>query len=332
MRSSTPSRFATTGADHSSLFWSCENGRRDFLQRRAMSRNIGFYMLKRHTKKAGLPDKVWAHSFRATEITEHLRNAGRIEVAVQMAGHESTRITQLYNRLRDEVSLTEIEGIHDGTTCRPVGGVMYMDSNSWLYRHGDLVGDFGVQVNVGLRRGDGDEQSISCAAVRAGEPAARAPPPDRREYSDERAAGKVGSGATPDIRVKGTTVPVLGPDEPERIVCLARASLLLGGAVDAGPECACGFGRTLDVESKAVGLVPITGVSPLRRIGFHEVRQGNAHLHFGVAQGLQGLPGPRKTMEVHVAGCRPAATLLLEGLQALLHDEVSEFATVQRAR
>ena len=94
------------------LFRSCENGRRAVLQRRAMSRNIAFYMIKRHAKKAGLPDEVCAHSFRATGITEYLRNGGSIEVAAQIAGHESTRTTQLYNRLRDEVSLDEIERIH----------------------------------------------------------------------------------------------------------------------------------------------------------------------------------------------------------------------------
>lgn len=52
------------------------------------------------------------HSFRATGITEYLRNGGREELAAKIAGHESTRTTRLYNRLPDEVSLVEIERIH----------------------------------------------------------------------------------------------------------------------------------------------------------------------------------------------------------------------------
>ena len=45
-------------------------------------------------------------------ITEYLRNGGDLEVAARIAGHESTRTTQLYNRLREEISLDEIERIH----------------------------------------------------------------------------------------------------------------------------------------------------------------------------------------------------------------------------
>ena len=34
------------------------------------------------------------------------------EVAARIAGHESTRTTQLYNGLREEISLDEVERIH----------------------------------------------------------------------------------------------------------------------------------------------------------------------------------------------------------------------------
>ena len=44
--------------------------------------------------------------------TATLRNGGDLEVAAQIAGHESTRTTQLYNRVQDEISLDEIERIH----------------------------------------------------------------------------------------------------------------------------------------------------------------------------------------------------------------------------
>ena len=48
----------------------------------------------------------------STGITEYLRNGGDLEVATRIAGHESTRTTQLYNRLPEEISLDEIERIH----------------------------------------------------------------------------------------------------------------------------------------------------------------------------------------------------------------------------
>ena len=69
-------------------------------------------MIKRRAKAVGLPGCICAHSFRGTGITEYLRAGGTLETAARIAGHESTRTTQLYNRLADEVSLDEIEKIH----------------------------------------------------------------------------------------------------------------------------------------------------------------------------------------------------------------------------
>ena len=94
------------------LFRSCEPGRRDALQDRAMSRLSALKMIKRRARQAGLPTEICAHSFRGTGITEYLRNGGDLEVAARIAGHESTRTTQLYNRLQEEISLDEIERIH----------------------------------------------------------------------------------------------------------------------------------------------------------------------------------------------------------------------------
>ena len=68
-------------------------------------------MIKRRARKAGLPTEICAHSFRGTGITEYLRNGGDLEVAARIAGHESARTTQLYNRLHEEISLDEIERI-----------------------------------------------------------------------------------------------------------------------------------------------------------------------------------------------------------------------------
>ena len=77
-----------------------------------MSRLGALMMIKRRARKTGLPDEICTHSFRGTGITEYLRIGGDLEAAARIAGHESTRTTQLYNRLAEEISLDEIERIH----------------------------------------------------------------------------------------------------------------------------------------------------------------------------------------------------------------------------
>lgn len=54
---------------------------------------------------------VGCHSLRATGITAYVKNGGRLEVAQQIANHESPRTTKLYDRSSDEISLDEIERI-----------------------------------------------------------------------------------------------------------------------------------------------------------------------------------------------------------------------------
>ncbi|MEQ8204074.1 MAG: tyrosine-type recombinase/integrase [Smithellaceae bacterium] len=74
-------------------------------------------MLNIYIKKAGraidtgFRTKIGCHSFRATGITEYLRNGGKLEVAQQMANHESARTTGLYDRRNDQISLDEVERI-----------------------------------------------------------------------------------------------------------------------------------------------------------------------------------------------------------------------------
>jgi integrase len=48
------------------------------------------------------------HTFRATGITGYLRNGGKLEVAQQMASHESARTTGLYDRRNGQGSLDEV--------------------------------------------------------------------------------------------------------------------------------------------------------------------------------------------------------------------------------
>jgi integrase len=68
-------------------------------------------LVKRRTCVAGIGTAVCCHSFRPTGITAYLRAGGTLEKAAQLANHESTRTTQLYNRTGDEISLDEIERI-----------------------------------------------------------------------------------------------------------------------------------------------------------------------------------------------------------------------------
>ena len=94
------------------LFRRTGPGPRDALLKEGLTRHGAFAMIKRRARKVGLPAEICAHSFRGTGITEYLRNGGDLEVAARIAGHASTRTTQLYNKLPEEISLDEIERIH----------------------------------------------------------------------------------------------------------------------------------------------------------------------------------------------------------------------------
>jgi len=86
-------------------------GRTARLSDRPMSQADAYRMIRRRALKAGVFTRIGNHSFRATGITEYLRNGGKLEVAQQMAAHESARTTGLYDRRNDQVSLDEIERI-----------------------------------------------------------------------------------------------------------------------------------------------------------------------------------------------------------------------------
>jgi integrase len=61
--------------------------------------------------KACLLHPIGNHTFRTTGITAYLKNSGKLEVAQQIANHESPRTTKLYDRRQDEISLDETERI-----------------------------------------------------------------------------------------------------------------------------------------------------------------------------------------------------------------------------
>ena len=76
-----------------------------------MTQAMTWEMVQRRKKSAGLDTAVCNHTFRATGITVYLSNGGTIERAANIAGHASTRTTQLYDRRSDDVTLDEIEKI-----------------------------------------------------------------------------------------------------------------------------------------------------------------------------------------------------------------------------
>ncbi len=86
-------------------------GRTGELSANPMAQGDVFRMVGRRAAAAGIRTRIGCHSFRATGITEYLRNGGRLEVAQQMANHESARTTGLYDRRRDQMSLDEVERI-----------------------------------------------------------------------------------------------------------------------------------------------------------------------------------------------------------------------------
>ena len=70
-----------------------------------------YRMIRRRASGVGIGTKLLCHSFRATGITVYLQNGGKLEAAQQMAGHESARTTELYDRRNDAVALDELEKI-----------------------------------------------------------------------------------------------------------------------------------------------------------------------------------------------------------------------------
>ena len=86
-------------------------GRSATLSSRPMSQSDVWRMIGRRAEQAGIKTRIGCHTFRATGITEYLRNGGKLEIAQQMANHESSRTTGLYDRRNDQVSLDEVERI-----------------------------------------------------------------------------------------------------------------------------------------------------------------------------------------------------------------------------
>lgn len=87
------------------------NRRTDTLtENRLQARNV-LDMVRRRVRDGGIATPICCHSFRATGITNYLRNGGTVEKAQRMAAHESARTTGLYDRRTDELAVQEIEKV-----------------------------------------------------------------------------------------------------------------------------------------------------------------------------------------------------------------------------
>ena len=94
------------------LFRSATHRSSKQLTNHPMTRHDAYYVIGKRAAAAGIRTVgVGCHSMRATGITCYMRNGGRLEVAQQIANHESPRTTRLYDRSSDEISLDEIERI-----------------------------------------------------------------------------------------------------------------------------------------------------------------------------------------------------------------------------
>jgi site-specific recombinase XerD len=86
-------------------------GKTQQLTSRRMAQPEVYLMIRRRAAGAGIKTLIGCHTFRATGITAYLTNGGKLEIAQQMAAHESARTTGLYDRRGDEISLDEVERI-----------------------------------------------------------------------------------------------------------------------------------------------------------------------------------------------------------------------------
>lgn len=102
---------APLGGNKKGFLFRSARGRSGVLSDNPMSQADVYRMIGRRAAAASVATRIGCHSFRATGITEYLRNGGKLEVAQQMANHESARTTGLYDRRQDQVSLDEVERI-----------------------------------------------------------------------------------------------------------------------------------------------------------------------------------------------------------------------------
>jgi integrase/recombinase XerD len=102
---------ANIGKERKGPLFRSARGRSGELTENPMLQSDVWRMIRRRAAQASIQTEIGCHTFRATGITAYLKNGGRLEIAQQMAAHESSRTTGLYDRRNDEVSLDEVERI-----------------------------------------------------------------------------------------------------------------------------------------------------------------------------------------------------------------------------
>lgn len=76
-----------------------------------LQRQEAWAMVKRRVLAAGVSTEACNHTFRASGITNFLRNGGSRDNAQKIAAHEDIRTTALYDRRDEAISLDEIERV-----------------------------------------------------------------------------------------------------------------------------------------------------------------------------------------------------------------------------
>jgi integrase/recombinase XerC len=81
------------------------------LSARPLAQADAWEAVNRRARAVGIETTIGNHTFRGTGITAYLENGGSLERARDMAGHASTRTTQLYDRRSDKATLADVERI-----------------------------------------------------------------------------------------------------------------------------------------------------------------------------------------------------------------------------
>jgi integrase/recombinase XerD len=99
------------GSDKKAPLFQSSPARSRKLSGERMHQNDMRAMVKRRCAAAGLPEDIGCHSLRATGITTHQENGGRIEDAARLAGHADVRTTALYDRSKKKLERSEVERV-----------------------------------------------------------------------------------------------------------------------------------------------------------------------------------------------------------------------------
>ncbi|MEP1079373.1 site-specific integrase [Leptolyngbya sp. PL-A3] len=81
------------------------------LTENGLQRQEAWAMIKRRALLAGVNTDACNHTFRASGITNYLKNGGSRDNAQKIAAHQDVRTTALYDRRENNISLDEIERI-----------------------------------------------------------------------------------------------------------------------------------------------------------------------------------------------------------------------------